>query len=96
MRIETRTRSRVNKKGEPEVWLTVNFLPRGSGNKSKTRAFAATAKAHPELGQHIKRVVVGTSSVHIVLRPSMGLLGTLMNWGKTAHQDVEGQLPLFG
>jgi hypothetical protein len=94
MQIETSTKTRINRDGEGEFWLTIRILPRGSGNRSKVRRLAAQAKRDPDMAPWIIRVVEGASSLSIVMKPGLGLIDAL-NRVSERTRDVPGQLPLF-
>lgn len=94
MQIQTTTKSRLNRKGEPEVWMSISILPRGSGNRNKVRRLAEAARRDPDMGPWILRVVEGSSKLVIILKPGMGLIGAL-NRVSQRNRDVEGQMPLF-
>jgi hypothetical protein len=94
MKIQTSTKARVNRQGEPEIWLTISLLPRGSGNRSKVAKLAEAARRDPDMSPWILRVVEGSSRLVVVLKPGFGLVGAL-NRVSERNRDVEGQLPLF-
>lgn len=98
MQIETKVRSRVSKKGEPEVVLDVIFLPRGSGNRAKVRRLGEEFRKHEVVGPYVKRVVCGATRLTVSMRAGFGLMGAIMELSRQAKekQDVPGQLPLFG
>lgn len=88
----------MTRKGEAEIVLQVQLLPRGSGNRNKARALAETYRTHRIMRPHIKRVLCGASSVTVHFRASLGLVDA---WNQVAaeeraRQDVPGQMPLFG
>jgi hypothetical protein len=91
-------RKRDNLLGETEVLMEILLVPRGSGNRKWAVALGKAAKAHPELGPHVKRVRVGSSKVWVTLLPSPSLLASMMSWNQRRLEsaDVPGQLPLFG
>ena len=94
MQFQATTKTRLNRKGEPELWLSIHLLPRGSGNKSKVRRLAAQARRDPDMATWIIRVVEGSSSLVIVFKAGMGLIDVL-NRVSERTRDVPGQLPLF-
>lgn len=96
MQIETTTKSRLNRKGEAEMWLSITVLPRGSGNRSKVARLAAAARRDPDMSPWILRVIEGSSRLVVVLKPGWGLMAAINRMSeRTKQTDVPGQLPLF-
>lgn len=93
VKIEVKTRAKVSAEGEAEMHLSFVWVPRGSGHKRKVREMAAHIRSRDDLRPHLKRLIVGTSKLTMILRPSLGLLAVINEIGRT--RDVDGQLPLF-
>lgn len=94
MQIEVSTRGRLTRKNEPEIIVKMKILPRGGANRAKARRLGEQLRNMPELVDHLKRVVVGSSSVTIYFRASFDLAHVLANF-KPEKNDPD-QLPLFG
>ena len=76
--------------------LEVLLTPRGSGNRRIAVALAKAFKAHPDLGPHVHSARAGYSKVWVMLRPSLSLAKTMLEFNANRRPDVPGQLPLFG
>jgi hypothetical protein len=97
MRIELKTRTRVDRRGDVRFVMDFMILPRGGANRRYAREMAA--KVRQELGEHITRVVIGSSRVTVHFRPSLALMGAINDYcerARQAAQDDPKQLPLFG
>ena len=73
---------------EAVVVMTITLTPRGSGNRNTVRRLARQFKRHELLGQHIAKVVCGTTSLHVHLRPSLACWSDLQ---ETVRQAKEAQ-----
>ena len=96
VKIEVKTRSKIDEAGEVEMHLAFIYHPRGSGHRRRVREMAAYIRSRPELAPWLKRMIVGTSRLTMVFRPGFGLvkaLDAVAAAGRTG--DVPGQLPLF-
>ena len=98
MRIEVKTRGRVTRAGDPEVIVQVAIVPRGGTNRPRARKLAAAVRQVKELEGHIKRVVVGSSSISIHMRASFDLPGVFDLLLRRMKEEEAGAstLPLFG
>jgi len=97
VQVEVKTKAYVTRDGQPRVVMTLDLVPRGSGNRANARRIAAAARGHRIMGPHITRVVVGASRVVLHMRASLGLLAAVNEVAREveASRDVPGQLPLF-
>lgn len=75
--------------------LHFTFLPAGSGNRNQARRLAEHIRRRKDLKPHLIRVHCGTSKVIAHLRPSFGLVGYFLSFGREVAADEYGQLPLF-
>ena len=89
----------------PELVITINILPRGSGNRNKARELAEYMRRDSNLGPHIGKIVAGASRVtaHLpITRDMQKAIDAFLAERKQQQQedqlhDLPGQLPLaFG
>lgn len=94
MQIEVTTRGRLTRTKEAEIIVKMKLVPRGGANRAKARRLGEQLRKMPDLADHLKRVVVGSSSVTMYLRASFDLAHVLANLQH--EKDDPDQLPLFG
>jgi hypothetical protein len=95
MQTEVKTRIRKLRGGGSEIVMEILLVPRGSGNRTMARNLAAAFKKHPDLAEHVRKTVAGTSKVTVHLIASAALMKTILTWDGKPAGDVPGQLPLF-
>lgn len=96
--------ARFNYKGlggpKPELIIRLVLLPRGGGNRNKARRLAERLKTDKHLGEHIRKITAGTSSVilRMPITPATWRgVNAFLSEEKSEPVDVPGQLPLaFG
>jgi hypothetical protein len=76
--------------------LDIKLVPRGSGNRAAAQRLGRGVRSHPDLGPHIKRVVVGTSRVTVHFLVTLEFLKIVRDLKLEENRDVPGQLALFG
>jgi hypothetical protein len=95
--IQIKTMTRIPRRGEPEVVISMTWVPRGSGNRYKVRKMASYFKTHPELKRVVKRVVIGTTRLTVHVRPCLDffeVLAKVQAEAKARRADVD-QMKLF-
>lgn len=99
MQIEVKTRMRITGE-EPEVIMDLLLKPRGSGNRHQARLLGRAFRNHRILGDHVKKVVVGSSRVTVHLRATLDAIRAVNECAEENRRnqpvDVPGQLKLFG
>jgi hypothetical protein len=95
MQIEVTTKALV---GAGEVVIRINFVPRGSGNRGHARRVGRLFREDPTCRKHLRKLVVGLSSVILHLDASFDAwtaLGELVERERQSQADRR-QWKLFG